>query len=148
MNSICKKANFFFLGGNRVWTQGFTLARQVLCHFRYTSSTFCSGSFGDGGLADCLHGLVLNLSTPDISSHIARITACLFFFFLIKQQCSSMLDKNQWIMSYQVFKNQTINKCIFMKDLMINSYYQTFLLNLNIFMYATCIYFQILYKSL
>jgi hypothetical protein len=33
----------FIFGSTRVWTQGFTLARQVLYCLRHNSSSFCSG---------------------------------------------------------------------------------------------------------
>jgi hypothetical protein len=38
-----------FSGGHtELSTQSFTLAKQVLYHFSHTSSSFCSGYFGDG----------------------------------------------------------------------------------------------------
>jgi hypothetical protein len=38
----------FFCGTGGVWTQGFTFARQALCHLSYISRLFCSGYFGNG----------------------------------------------------------------------------------------------------
>jgi hypothetical protein len=34
-------------GGRGVWTQGFMLAKWVLCHLSHSSSLFCLGHFGD-----------------------------------------------------------------------------------------------------
>jgi hypothetical protein len=39
---------FLIFGGSGVWTQGFTLAKQVLYCLSHTSSPFCFGYFGDG----------------------------------------------------------------------------------------------------
>jgi hypothetical protein len=59
---------FFFLVvlGFGVWTQGFELAKQVL-YLNHTSSPFCSGCFGDGGLKNYLPELILNLDPPHLS---------------------------------------------------------------------------------
>jgi hypothetical protein len=37
-----------------VWTQSFTLAKQVPYHLSHTSSPFCSAYFGDRGLSNYL----------------------------------------------------------------------------------------------
>jgi hypothetical protein len=41
---------FDFFCGTGVWTQGFTLEKQVFYCLSHTSSPFCSGYCGDGGL--------------------------------------------------------------------------------------------------
>jgi hypothetical protein len=54
--------------------QGFALTKQALYHLSHTSSPFCSGYFGDGGLANYLLGLALNLDLLQISaSQVAGI---------------------------------------------------------------------------
>jgi hypothetical protein len=58
---------FICFSGIAVWTQGFTLAKQVLYFLNYTSSPFYSGYFRDGGLMNYLPGLALNLDPPDLS---------------------------------------------------------------------------------
>jgi hypothetical protein len=68
-SSVLKMSIFFFfllLVGLRFWTQGFAFANQVLYFLSYTSSPFCSGYFGDGGLKNYLPGLASNhdLSLP------------------------------------------------------------------------------------
>jgi hypothetical protein len=55
-----------FFGGTGVWTQGFTLTKQVLHHLSHTSSPFCSGYFGDGVL-NYLRRLALNHDLPNLS---------------------------------------------------------------------------------
>jgi hypothetical protein len=40
--------HFLFFNEIEVWTQGFTLAKQVLYHLSHASSLFCSGYFGEG----------------------------------------------------------------------------------------------------
>jgi hypothetical protein len=49
------------------WTQSFTLAKQVLWHLSHTSSPFCSGHFGDGGLSNYLPSLPSNHYPPNHS---------------------------------------------------------------------------------
>jgi hypothetical protein len=44
--------------------QGFVLAKQVLYNLSHTSSTFCSGYLGDGGLVNYLPKLTSNLDPP------------------------------------------------------------------------------------
>jgi hypothetical protein len=66
---------FFFFWKTRVWTQGFSLAKQTLYHFSHTSSPFCSGYFGDGGVSQtiCL-GWPLSTILPISVSQVAKIT--------------------------------------------------------------------------
>jgi hypothetical protein len=52
---------FFFLN------QGFALIKQSLYYLSHTSSPFCSGYFGDGGLTNYLPGLVSNHNSPNLS---------------------------------------------------------------------------------
>jgi hypothetical protein len=59
-------------GGTRVWTQGFTIAKQVLYHLSI-SSPFCSGYFWKWGLENYLPGLASNCDPPDLSLQVARI---------------------------------------------------------------------------
>jgi hypothetical protein len=49
----------FFFGGIGVWTQSFTLTKQVY-HLSHASCPFCSGYFGDGGPANYLLELASN----------------------------------------------------------------------------------------
>jgi hypothetical protein len=66
---------FFLFGGTGLWTRGFALAKQVLCCSSHTSSPFCSGYFGDGGLMKCLPRLASNCHPHDLSLFwVARIT--------------------------------------------------------------------------
>jgi hypothetical protein len=46
-------------------------ALQCLCH---TSSPFCSGYFGDGGLTDYLPKLALKSNPSILASQVTRIT--------------------------------------------------------------------------
>jgi hypothetical protein len=43
------------------------LLKQELYHLSQTSSPFCSGYFGDGGLVNCLPGLDSNHDLSDLS---------------------------------------------------------------------------------
>jgi hypothetical protein len=58
---------FFFFDGIVIGTQGFPLAKQVLCHLTHTSSPICSGYLGDGGLMNYLSRLALNCDPPDLT---------------------------------------------------------------------------------
>jgi hypothetical protein len=44
----CRTRIFFFFCETGAWTQGFTLAKQVLYRLSHTSSPFCSCYFRDG----------------------------------------------------------------------------------------------------
>jgi hypothetical protein len=51
------------LGGRiGISTQGFALTKQA-----HTSSTFCSGYFGDGGFMNNVPGVAVNPHPPDLS---------------------------------------------------------------------------------
>jgi hypothetical protein len=56
-----------FFGGTGVRTHGFTLAKQSLYCLNHTSSPFCSGYFGDGGLENYMPRLVSNCDPPHLS---------------------------------------------------------------------------------
>jgi hypothetical protein len=43
------------------------LAKQALYLLSHASSSFCSGYFGDGGLANYVPGLAFNCNPPDLS---------------------------------------------------------------------------------
>jgi hypothetical protein len=43
------------------------VVKQVLYCLSHTSSPFCCGYFGDGGLENYLPGLTSNLVSPDLS---------------------------------------------------------------------------------
>jgi hypothetical protein len=51
----------------RLKLKDFTLAKQALYHFNHTSSPFCSGYFGDGGLVNYLPRLASNYCPPNPS---------------------------------------------------------------------------------
>jgi hypothetical protein len=57
----------FFFCGTEVWTQAFTFSKQALYCLGHTSSPFCSGCLGDGGLRNYVPRLALNLCSPDLS---------------------------------------------------------------------------------
>jgi hypothetical protein len=50
------------------------LVKQVLYHLNHTFSSFCSGYFGDGGLANYLPGVALNCDLLISAFQVARIT--------------------------------------------------------------------------
>jgi hypothetical protein len=54
---------FFFFGGTRVWTQGFTLARQTLYNFNYSIRPLLGFR---QGLSNYLPGLASNHNPPDL----------------------------------------------------------------------------------
>jgi hypothetical protein len=58
--------SFSFLVGWNL-NSGLHVAKQVLFHLSHTSSPFCSGDFGDGGLLYYLLGLASNHDPPDLS---------------------------------------------------------------------------------
>jgi hypothetical protein len=60
------------------WTQGFALAKHVLYHLSHTSSPFCSGYFGDGGLENYLLGLasILLISASEVDRIIGVSHRC------------------------------------------------------------------------
>jgi hypothetical protein len=65
---------FFGFGGTGVWTWGFSLAKQVLYHLSYTSSSFGCGYFGDKVLRTiCLGWLQASILWMS-AFQIARIT--------------------------------------------------------------------------
>jgi hypothetical protein len=64
---------FLFFGGTRVWTQGFTLAKQALYRLSNTSSPFCSGYFGDGISQTICMGWSWTVILPVLASQVARI---------------------------------------------------------------------------
>jgi hypothetical protein len=53
--------------GPGIWTQDFTLAKQVLYRLSPISSPFCSGYFGGEGLLNYLPWLALNCYPPNLS---------------------------------------------------------------------------------
>jgi hypothetical protein len=58
--------SIFFLAGLGFELKSLALAKQVLYCLRHTSSPFCSGYFGDGGLVNYLPMLALNRVLPDL----------------------------------------------------------------------------------
>jgi hypothetical protein len=56
---------FFFLVGLEFGTQGFLLAKHPLYHLSHSSSSVCSGYFGDGDFLNYFPGLGLNYSPPN-----------------------------------------------------------------------------------
>jgi hypothetical protein len=58
---------FFFFGCTGAWTQGFTLAKQVLHHLSHTSSPFCSDISGDGESLELFALIVLKPDPQDLS---------------------------------------------------------------------------------
>jgi hypothetical protein len=83
---------FFFFDGTGVWNQGFELAKQVLFYLSYTSSAFCSGYFGDGGLSNylprlpCTWILLILASQVGVSYwHLVNY----FIYFLLKVKPTS-----------------------------------------------------------
>jgi hypothetical protein len=79
--------------------QGFTLAKQVLYRLSHTSSPFCSGYFGDGGLMNYLPRLASTYHPPDLlisASQVAKITD-------VSHQClaSSILIQGVKLFSYK-----------------------------------------------
>jgi hypothetical protein len=47
---------YYFFSGTRIWTQVFILAKQALYPWSHSSSSFCSGYFGDGVLGTICPG--------------------------------------------------------------------------------------------
>jgi hypothetical protein len=52
LNEICPNSGvfflyFYFLGGTRIWTQGFTITRQEFYYLSHVPSPLYSGHFGD-----------------------------------------------------------------------------------------------------
>jgi hypothetical protein len=66
---VCIIIFFFFVG---LVFELFRICKaallQLLYQLSHTSSSFCSGYFGDGCLVNCLPGLASNLSPPNLSS--------------------------------------------------------------------------------
>jgi hypothetical protein len=58
---------FFFLVGLVFELRALHLAKQALYLLSHASSSFCSGYFGDGGLANYVPGLAFNCNPPDLS---------------------------------------------------------------------------------
>jgi hypothetical protein len=56
-----------FIYGTGVSTQGFTLAKQALYCLSHTSSTFCSGYFGDEVSQTILPRVASNSDPPDLT---------------------------------------------------------------------------------
>jgi hypothetical protein len=71
LSFIARDSEHFFMCFLAIWgveflTQGFVLAKQMPYCLSHTSSPFCSGCFGDGGLMNMnyLLGLASNLDLP------------------------------------------------------------------------------------
>jgi hypothetical protein len=65
---------FFFWWIWTVWTQGFTLAGQMLYHLSHTCSPFCMVIFGDGVLWTIYPGWSQTTILEISASQVARIT--------------------------------------------------------------------------
>jgi hypothetical protein len=77
ININCQVLNLFFpfFCGIRVWTQGFSLAKQVLCHLSHTFGPFLLWLFfGDGVLRALCPGWPQTAILPISASQVARIT--------------------------------------------------------------------------
>jgi hypothetical protein len=56
----------FFFCDTGVWTQGLTLARQVLCHLNHSASPFLFCISSRWGFTNYLPGLASNCDSPDL----------------------------------------------------------------------------------